>query len=65
MRIDGFVKIMAIVLPANGLKLSSCALNLALTLAALSSIARISSVEKSSMCRKWCPLSGGATDLPE
>ena len=34
------------------------------TFAAVVSIARISSVLKSSMCRKWCPLLGGDTSLP-
>ena len=34
------------------------------TFSAVWSIARISSVEKSSMCRKWCPFLGGLMFFP-
>lgn len=60
-RMDGFVKIMARLLPANGLYDWSSALILALTTLAVSSMASSCSLEKSSMCRKWWPRVGGAT----
>jgi hypothetical protein len=34
------------------------------TFMAVCSMARSSSLEKSSMCRKWCPFLGGDTPLP-
>ena len=62
-RMDGLVKIMDMVLPANGLKLSSRAASLALTVLAVSSTASRRSRGQSSMCRKWdwAGLAGGAT----
>ena len=64
-RADGLVKIIAIVSPAKGLNCSSLLYNAVLATLALRSIARSSSEEKSSMCKKCrLPPFGGRTVDP-
>lgn len=63
-RADGFVKIMAMLMSLKGLKVASRTFRRAFASSARASMSRISSLLKSSRCRKCLPCFGGDTVLP-
>lgn len=63
-RAEGFVKIIAMLMSLNGLNVASRSFSRCFASAARASMSMMSSLLKSSRCRKCLPASGGDTALP-